>query len=193
MRPQLIFLSIIAAALLAACSGKSGGAPEIQTKQAEEKAPEISQEERRYPSVRAVADLSAGTPGFVMKQLAGLRNDKGEAVNMAATPAEAEVMVFNATTTLTDETIRQANEFLKDHKRLIVDSDGTPEGRLAVKAALTRILGGNAVDSDAALVAYVNRTDYTITPLANPPDPLAKNPDGTYVNGNVAANVLSLQ
>ena len=193
MRPQLMLLSVAAAAMLAACSGKSGGAPEIQATQAEEKAPEISQDERRYPSVRAVADLSAGTPGFVMKQLAGLRNDKGDAVNMDASPAEADVMVFNATTPLTDETIRQANEFLKDHKRLIVDSDGTPEGRLAVKAALGRILGGNTVEGDAALVSYVNRTDYTITPLANPSDPMAKNPDGTYANGNVAANVLSLQ
>jgi hypothetical protein len=194
-RQVLALLTVISA--LTACSGKSSNAVAIQQK--EEAAAGDStmptQDERSTPVIAAVGNLSAGAPGFVAKQIAGMRNLDGNTLNMDASVAAADTLIFNAESS-TGTILETVNASLKEHKRVIVDSNATPEGRKAVKAALTKILNGASMEADAVVVTYLNEKNYNITPLVNGPAPAAgtgsADAGAPGLDGNTAANVLGL-
>jgi hypothetical protein len=191
MNRSHLLVALISMALLAGCSGRSGGAVAVQQKaEAEEEAKSMpTQEELSFKPIAAISNLSPGASGFVMQQLAGKANADGKPVDTNASMMTADALILNAQST-SPESLQLVQTALKERKRVIIDSDGTPEGRKAVQDVLRQALGGSSVEADGAVVNFYNADTYSITPLDNLQASAGE--AGANQSGNTPANVLGL-
>jgi hypothetical protein len=190
MNRSYLLVALISMALLAGCSGRSGGAVAVQKKaEAEEEAKSMpTQEELSFKPIAGVSNLSPGASGFVMQQLAGKANADGKPIDTNASMMTADALVLNAQST-SPETLQSIQAAFKERKRVIMDSDGTPEGRKAVQDVLRQTLGGTTVEADGAMVTFYNADTYSITPLDNQQ---AASAGAEGASTNTSANVLGL-
>jgi hypothetical protein len=191
MNRSHLLAALIGMTLLAGCSGRSGGAPAVRQKaEAEAEAASMpTQEERTFKPIAAVSNLSPGAAGFIAQQIAGKANADGKPIDTNASVMTADALILNAQS-YSAETLQSVQAALKERKRVIIDSDGTPEGRKAVKAALAQVLGGSSVEADGAVVTVYNADSYGITPLENLQASAGE--AGANQSGNTPANVLGL-
>jgi hypothetical protein len=186
MNRSHVLATLIAMSMLAGCSGRSGGAPAVKQQQAETKAEaEADDALLRTPSkpITAVANLSPGASGFVLQQMTGKANDDGKPIDTNASVMTADALIFNAQS-YSAETVQLVKTAVQERKRVIVDSDGTPEGRRAVEEALAQALDGKSMGGAAAALITVYSADrFNITALDMP---------GESESSATPANVLGL-
>ncbi len=178
MRHHLILLSIAAAAMLAACSGKSGGAPAITAAQSEPAADQPAEKASpaRDPMSAFIMSPGSSGRGEVMSEL---RKHGGElrepGVNYTVYDAPASLGV--------EQTSKQIQAQLEKDERILIDSDGTPESRKKA-AELTYAAIGASIDDIAAVLIRKGPEDkgggYLLIPIYSKAD----------VAGQVARGVI---
>lgn len=180
MRHHLILLSICVAATLAACSGKSGGAPAITAAQSEPAADPPTEKtasaRTRDPMSAFVMAPGSSGRGEVMSEL---RKHGGE-----LREPEVSYTVYDTPASLgVDEASKQIQAQLEKDERILIDSDGTPESRKKA-AELTYAAIGASIDDIAAVLIRKGPDDkgggYLLIPIYSKAD----------VAGQVARGVI---